>query len=256
MTSGTAPVPMTTASASTTRPEAHTTRSTRSAPSKRSSGSPQTSSTPLLCSRSAKNRPAVGAEAGLQRRGLHHHHRAALAEGGQRRRHLAGDVGAADEHDVLGLGRVGPDRVGVAERAQVVQAGELAALHPQPPDVRARGHQRDAVLHDLLGGERRRAGGRVELHHARAGRQLDRAPRVPGLVVQEALRALHAARQIALGGRRALVRRVGLAPDEQHLAGEVALAQRLGAGGGRAAPADDQRADGPVSHARWPRTTR
>ena len=59
MTSGTAPVPMTTASASTTRPEAQTTRSIRSAPSKRSSGSPQTSSTPLLCSRSAKNRPAV-----------------------------------------------------------------------------------------------------------------------------------------------------------------------------------------------------
>ena len=61
--------------------------------------------------------------------------------------------------------------------------------------------------------------------------------------------------EVALGGRRALVRRVGLAPDEQDAAGEAALVQRLGARGARRAAADDQRADGAVSHRRRsPRT--
>ena len=52
---------------------------------------------------------------------------------GQRRRDLAGDVGAADQHDALGLLGVGADRVGVAERAQVVDALELGA-----PSTRSR----------------------------------------------------------------------------------------------------------------------
>ena len=56
--------------------------------------------------------------------------------------------------------------------------------------------------------------------------------------------------QVALRRRRALVRRVGLAADEQHAVGEAALVQRLGAGGAGRAAADDQRADAAVSHRR------
>ena len=42
--------------------------------------------------------------------------------GGERRRHLAADVAAADQHHALGVLGVGADRVRVAERAQVVDA--------------------------------------------------------------------------------------------------------------------------------------
>ena len=52
----------------------------------------------------ARRRAEVGGERGV----LEHHHRAAAAERGQRRRDLAGDVGAADEQDPLGsrVGRI------------------------------------------------------------------------------------------------------------------------------------------------------
>jgi hypothetical protein len=92
-----------------------------------------------------------GPEVRRQRRVLEHHHRAAAALRGQRGCHLAGDVGAADQHHVLGVDGVGPDRVRVAERAQVVDAVELAAVDAQPAHVRAGREQRDAELDDLLG---------------------------------------------------------------------------------------------------------
>ena len=61
ITSGIAPVPITTMSASTARPEAVTTRCTRSpSPSSRSTPSAVTSSTPWSRSSRAKNAPAVG----------------------------------------------------------------------------------------------------------------------------------------------------------------------------------------------------
>ena len=62
--------------------------------------------------------------------------------GGQRRRHLAADVAAADQHHALGLRGVLADRVGVAERAQVVDAVEVGAVGAQPAHVRAGGEQR------------------------------------------------------------------------------------------------------------------
>ena len=52
------------------------------------------------------------------------------------------DVAAADQHRPLVLLRVGADRVRVAERAQVVDPVELAAVDAQPPHVRAGGEQR------------------------------------------------------------------------------------------------------------------
>ena len=72
----------------------------------------------------------LGAEGALEGHLLLHHDRALeTMGGGQRGRHLAADVAAADQHRALGLGGVGADRVGVAERAQVVDPLELAAVH-------------------------------------------------------------------------------------------------------------------------------
>ena len=59
MTSGIAPVPSTTRSASSTRPDSVTTRWTRPSPSKRASGSAVTQSMPCSASTPAKKRPAA-----------------------------------------------------------------------------------------------------------------------------------------------------------------------------------------------------
>ena len=59
MTSGVAPVPSTTMSASSTRPDSQTTRCTRPSPSKRTSGSAVTQSIPCASSAPAKKCPAA-----------------------------------------------------------------------------------------------------------------------------------------------------------------------------------------------------
>ena len=118
------------------------------------------------------------AELALERHLLEHHDRALdPVRGGERCGHLAGDVAAADQHHPLGLLGIGADRVRVGERAQVVDAVEVAAVHAQAPDVGAGGQQRLAEPHRLLGRERRHALGGVELHHARPGQQLHAAAR-------------------------------------------------------------------------------
>ena len=80
-------------------------------------------------------RPDALAEAPLQRGALLHDDRAALADRGQRRGDLAADVGAADQHDVLRVGHPLADRVGVAERAQVV---DLLERHTRARSIGAR----------------------------------------------------------------------------------------------------------------------
>ncbi len=89
---------------------------------------------------------------------LLHDDRAALAHQRQRRSDLAGDVGAADQHHVLGVGDALADGVGVAERAQIVDLLELAAADVQAAHVGAGGDQRLAELDLVLVRERRRAG--------------------------------------------------------------------------------------------------
>ncbi len=98
---------------------------------------------------------------------------ALLAHQRQRRRHLGADVGAADQHHVLGVGHALADRVCVAERAQIVDLLELAARHVQAAHVRASGDQGLVEAHLSLVGELGGARLRVERHDARAREQLD-----------------------------------------------------------------------------------
>ena len=172
-----------------------------------------------------------------------------LAELGQRGGHFGGDVGAADAHDALGALDVLADRVGVAERAQVVHALELGAVDRQPADHRAGRDQRAIEADLLLGGELGGARGGVELEHAGARQQLDavRVPPVGGMHVR-ALGPVLAA-QVLLGRRRAVIGRMRLAPDEQDRAVEALFAQRVGGGRGGDAPADEKDVDRPVRHA-------
>ena len=173
--------------------------------------------------------PDLVAEGPRQRNVLHHHDRAARPLHRQRRRDLAADVAAADQHDVVGaLGGLA-DRVRVAERAQVVDALELGALGAQDVDVRARRDQglgeRDLVAALQLG--RPRAG--VERHHVLSAHELDVVLLVPLGRMHVGVLALRLAAQVLLRQRRALVRRLGLAPDEQHVPVGAALAQLGGA---------------------------
>src|SRR6185503_433024 len=86
------------------------------------------------------DRAEVGAapapELAFERLGLLHHDRDALAELPQRRGDLGADVRAADADDPLGAVDVAADRVGVAERAEVVDALELGAVDGQAADDR------------------------------------------------------------------------------------------------------------------------
>src|SRR4051812_3988092 len=77
----------------------------------------------VLLEDGAEPRAGAGAELALQRLALLHEDRDALAELRQRRRDLGADVGAADADDPLRLLDVAAQRVGVAERAEVVDPG-------------------------------------------------------------------------------------------------------------------------------------
>ena len=152
----------------------------------------------------------------------------------QRRGDLAADVGAADQHDALRAVGVLADRVGVAERAQVVDPLELAALDVQPPHVRAGREQRlvEARPPPWSTASPRAPPCRASVTLVRV-QQLDPllAPttRSGGRACPRATRAL----QVALRARRAVVGRVGLAPDEQDRALGAGLAQPARAVGAR-----------------------
>ena len=187
------------------------------------------------------------AERPAERELLDHHHRAPAAELGQRGGDLAGDVGAADQDDAL-AGGVLADRVAVAERPQVVDALQLGAGHVQPPDVGTGGQQQlpegDLLLRRQPSGPRLQ----VELHRRGARQQLDRLLLIPGGFLHERVTAALGALEVALGQRWAVIRRVGLAPDEQNRPVGAGAAQPAGAVAGGDAAADEQVIDVSVGH--------
>ena len=242
VTSGITPAPITTMSQSSESPPPVITRPTRpSEPSKRSSSSPPWTSIPCSSSTPWKKPPTSRPNWRSRVAVLLHHDRALAAQRGhQRRRHLGPDVAPADQHHPLGLLRVGADRVGVAERAQVVDAVQLAAVGAQPPDVRARGQQGLPEAHLVLVRQGRDPLVHVELHHAGAGEQLDVLLAPPVVGAEEHILLGLLAAEVALRERRPVVGRIELACDEHHGALGPLLAQPAGAvRGGH--PAADQK---------------
>ena len=219
MTSGVTPTPQTTRPAGSSRPPAVTTRSTRSSPSNRATSSAWTIADAALREHAAdvradRARPRVRSSGSSSSITIV----TCLPSSRERRGDLAADVGPADADDVLGLVELAADRVGVAVRADVVDAVELGAVDLQAPHHRAGRHERVLVADRLLRRERRLARLRVELHDARARQQLDRRAVEPaGLGVVRGLASLLAP-QVLLRQRRAVVRRVELAAREQHAA--------------------------------------
>ena len=212
MTSGIAPVPSTTRSASSTRPDSRDDALHAAVALEARQRVRRHAVDPVRVQHAGEEAARRLAEAGRQRRVLDHDERALLAHRGQRRRDLAGDVGAADQHDALGLLGVGPDRRGVAERAQVVDALEVAAVDAQPAHVRARGEQRLAEADLVLGRERRgaRVRGRASSRScASAARCRARAYQSAGC--SSASSGGRLAAQQVLRARRPLVRRLRLA---------------------------------------------
>ena len=111
--------------------------------------------------------PGLLAEAATEGHRLLHDHRAGTAERGQRGGHLARDVGPADQDHPL-AGGVVPDRLAVAERAQVMDARQLAPGDAEPPDVRPRRQQRLVERHYLAIGQLEAALGERQLGHGDA----------------------------------------------------------------------------------------
>ena len=203
---------------------------------------------PALGEDTAEERADLVAEAALHRLVLEHHDRHLLADRAQRGGHLAADVRPADAHDVLGLVELGADRVGVAERAQVVDAVELRAVDLQPADHRAGRDERVLVADGLLRRQRRLPRRGVELHHARARQELDgRVVEPPGLGTEARLAALLAA-QVLLRERRPVVRRIELAARQQDAAVEPAAHELARGRGGGDSPTDQEDVDGAISH--------
>ena len=110
MTSGIAPVPSTTMSASSTRPDSADDALHPAVALEARQRIRRHALDPVRVEHAGEEAARRRAEVGRERRVLDHHERAALAHRGQRGRDLAGDVGAADQHDALGVLGVGPDR--------------------------------------------------------------------------------------------------------------------------------------------------
>ena len=192
--------------------------------------------------------PRLLAEPAFQRPLLLHHDRRPLAHHAQRRRDLAADVRAADQHHVLGVPHALPDRVRVPQRPQIVDLLQLAPLHVQPAHVRPRRDQRLAELDLLLARQLRRARLQVEPRHARPRQQLDLLLPPPLRRPEQRLLAALFPAQIPLRALRPVIRRVRLAADEQDLALRAFLAQRQRAVRARQAAADQQVVDLSVGH--------
>ena len=205
---------------------------------------------PVLLERVLEVAPHLIAVERLEGHVLQHHDRALHTVGsGERRRHLAADVAAADHHGAPPLLRVCLDRLGGAERAQVVDAVQVAAVDAQPLHVRAGGQQRRVELDLLLGGERRHASVGVELHHARPREDLDLLLVPPLVRAEQRVLARLLVLEIALRQRRPVVGPVRLAAHEQDRALAALLAEPASAVRGGQAAADDEMVDLARRHA-------
>ena len=187
----------------------------------------------------ARERAGNRAEAALERVRLLHDERHLLAEDAHRRGDLGRDVGTAHDDDALGIGELVAQLVGVAERADVVDAVAHPALDLQAADARAGGDERPLEA-ELLPPELGGLGAGVEVHDRCARAHLDVVLGVPALRVDERRRPVLAAAQVALRQRRAVVGRVHLAGDEDDRAVEAAGAQLRGGVRGGDAAADQQ----------------
>jgi hypothetical protein len=176
-----------------------------------------------------------------------HHDRAGAAELGERGGDLGTDVRAPDQHHPLARG-IRADRVGVAERAQVVDALELGARYVQPPHVRAGRDQGFAEADLLAVGELGRARGRVKLHRRAPRQNLDLLLGVPLRGLEQRVLARLGSAQVLLRARRPVVGQIGFAPDEQDLTVRPRLTQPARAIGGGETSADQQVIDIPISH--------
>jgi hypothetical protein len=130
-----------------------------------------------------------------------------------------------------------------------MDALELRAVHRQPPDHRARRHERPVEADDLLRRQLGRARVGVELEHARARQQLDVRRRPPVSRMDEGAVGAVLAAQVLLRRGRAVVGRMRLAADQQDRSVEAVLAQRVGGRRRGDAAADEKDVDRPVRHA-------
>ena len=248
LTSGTAPIPITTASASSCRPLLVTTRVTRPpVPSNRSSSSSPKVSIPCSAMRFSKKRPACSPKWRLRGTDSSITSEHELPSSVREAATSHGDVGAPNHHHLL-AGGVGADRVGVAERPQVVDPLELGAGDRHAADTGAGGDERLLEAHLLAVGQLDAALGQIERFDRDASQRLDLLLVVPVRGPEQGVLARLVALEVALRARRAVVRQVGLAPDQEDRPVGAGLAQPAGAVAGGETASDERIANVPISH--------
>src|SRR5262249_4855936 len=131
---------------------------------------------------------------------------------------------------------------------QIVDLVELTPRHVETFDVRTGGDQRLAELDLGLAREGGDSSRQVESGDARAREQLDALLLPPAVRAKQGLLSSLFAAQISLRAVRAVVRRIGLAPDQKHLALGVLLPQPARAVGRGQAAADQKIIDLTGSH--------
>src|SRR5918995_3553822 len=180
---------------------------------------------------------------------LQHHDRALHpVRPGERGRDLGSYVAAPDHHHPLGAAGLRADRLRVRKRPQVVDAVELAAVHPQPAHVCTGGEERRVELDLVLRRQRDHALARIELHHARAQHQVDVLLPPPLVRTEQHLVPRLLALEISLREGRPVVRRIGLAADQHNGAVRALLPQPARTVRRGKTAADQQVVDLPTGH--------
>ena len=157
------------------------------------------------------------AEHPAEKNRLQHHQGAGAAELGQRSGDLAADERTTDHHHALARG-VLTDGIAVADRAQVVDALQVAPGDVQAPHVGARGQQPLVKAELVSAGELHPPLTWVDRHGRDLALDLDALLVVPlGRARQDLLPRLLPA-EVVLGQIGPVVREIGLARDHHNLA--------------------------------------
>ena len=155
------------------------------------------------------------------------------------RGHLEPDVAGADEQRAAARCERRQDGVDVANRAQVVHAGEVHARHGERSSAAARREQQAVVREHASVAQPDAAHGRLDFLGARAELERDAFLRVERRRSQQQAFARKLAGKILFRQRRPLIRRIGLVAEQCDRASKALLAQRLNGLRGRLAAADD-----------------
>ena len=158
---------------------------------------------------------------------------------GERGRHLAADKAAAHHDRPPRLGHGGSQGIGILKGAKVVNAVQIGARYRQPARAPASGEQQLVESHLAAIVERDEARAHVHRDGRLPQELLHPVALVEARRAQEYVLALHAAQQVILRQRHAIIGQVRLGANQHQTPRFVAPADGVDSRGGGQAAADD-----------------